>query len=368
VVQPDIDVAVIGAGLMGAASAWALSRRGVPVTLIEARDLGHTEGSSHGSARIFRRVYPDPLYVELTGRARELWQEVELAAGELLLRHTGGIDHGRRRHPRELADVLRDRGVPAALLSCREASLRWPGIAFDGPVLFQPDAGVIDADRAVAALVRCAVRNGAEWCPRSPVRLLERVAGGVRLHLPDRSVLAGTVVVAAGGWLPATLAGLVDLPPLTVTQQQVFHFPRRDPAHAWPVFVYLDRMSVYGLPGGRDGGPAGGVKVAEHDRGQVTTADTRTGVVDERARQRLVDFVRAHLPGLEPTPFAEKTCLYTSTANEDFILDRVGPLVICSACSGHGAKFAPLVGEFVADLATGTGPVPARFTLAAHAR
>jgi sarcosine oxidase len=88
--------------------------------------------------------------------------------------------------------------------------------------------------------------------------------------------------------------------------------------------------------------------------------------VDDRARQRLVDFVRAHLPGLEPTPFAEKTCLYTSTANQDFVLDRVGPLVICSACSGHGAKFAPLIGELVADLAMGTGTVPARFTLAAH--
>src|SRR5262249_41000353 len=151
----------------------------------------------------------------------------------------------------------------AALLSRREASLRWPGIAFDGPVLFQPDAGVIDADRAVAAMVRCSVQYGAEWCPLSPVKSLERVAGGVRLPLPDRSLLAGTVVVATGAWLPAVLEGLVDLPALTVTQQQVFHFPRRDPAHAWPVFVYRDRMSVYGLPGGRDGGPDGAIKVAE---------------------------------------------------------------------------------------------------------
>lgn len=371
----DIDVAVVGAGLMGAATARALARRGVQVALYEAREPGHRAGSSHGSARIFRRAYPDQLFVGLAGRARELWQELEFDADEVLVRRTGGLDHGGHREPQQIAGTLRAAGVSAALLSPREAALRWPGMTFGGPVLFQPDAGVIDADRAVAALVRCAVADGVAWHPRTPVHSLERVAAGVRLHLAEDTVVARVAVVAAGGWLGPLLSGTaVALPRLTVTQEQVFHFPRRDRAAAWPVFLHHQNPLVYGLPSGRDA--PGAVKLGEHFGGQVTTAATRTGTVDEVARQRLVDYVRRSLPGLEPAPSAEATCLYTSTDNGDFVLDRVGPLVICSPCSGHGAKFAPVIGELTADLATaGTGiaasaghALPARFTLAAHQR
>jgi len=378
----DVDVAVIGAGLMGAATAWALARRGVSVALFEARTPGHHEGSSHGSARIFRRAYSDALYVAMAGRARELWQELEIAADEVVMQQTGGIDHGRRRDPRALGEVLRAAGVPAALLNRREANLRWPGIAFTGPVLFHAEAGVIDAERAVVAMVRCAVQGGAEWHAQTPVRAIERVAAGVRLHLPDRSVLATTTVVAAGAWTGPLLADLVELPRLTVTQQQIFHFPRRDPGAAWPIFVHDDTLSVYGLPGGRAAAAGGvfpaGIKVAEHDRGTVTTADTRTGIVDDAARKRLIGYVERNLPGLEPVPYAEATCLYTWTDNADFLVDRVGPIIVCSPCSGHGAKFAPLIGELAADLALGRAarsprahsPLAytalTRFALAAH--
>src|SRR3954471_5489455 len=130
----DVEVAVVGAGLMGAATAWALARRGVSVALVDARNPGHVAGSSHGSARIFRRAYPDPLYVELAGRARELWQHLELESGEVLLRRTGGLAHGGHREPQLIGQSLRGAGVSAALLSAREAALRWPGIAFAGPV------------------------------------------------------------------------------------------------------------------------------------------------------------------------------------------------------------------------------------------
>jgi sarcosine oxidase len=368
----DVDVAVVGAGLMGAATARSLARRGVRVVLYEARRPGHRDGSSHGSARIFRRAYRDPLFVGLAGRARELWQQLEFDAGEVLLRRTGGLDHGGHREPQTIAATLRSVGVSAALLSPREAGLRWPGMTFAGPVLFQLDAGVIDAERAVAAMVRCAVADGAAWYPQTPVRSVERVAAGVRLHLAERTVVARVAVVAVGAWLEPLLAispNGVALPRLTVTQEQVFHFPQRDRDGAWPVFLHHQSPLVYGLPAGRDG--VGALKVGEHFAGPVTTAGTRTGVVDEVARRRLVDYVRRNLQGLEPVPSAETTCLYTSTDNEDFLLDRVGPLVICSPCSGHGAKFAPVIGELTADLATGTGGRPAemsRFTLAAHQR
>jgi len=110
----------------------------------------------------------------------------------------------------------------------------------------------------------------------------------------------------------------------------------------------------------------GALKVAEHNPGPVITADSRDFQVDQAARERVRAFVARRLPALDPTPVNEATCLYTWTANEDFILDRRGPFVVASPCSGHGAKFAPLLGEIIADLAAGGTTADPRFTLAAH--
>jgi glycine/D-amino acid oxidase-like deaminating enzyme len=172
------------------------------------------------------------------------------------------------------------------------------------------------------------------------------------------------VIVAAGAWLEPLLGAQVPLPPLAVTQTQAFHFAPREPA-PWPVFIRYDEMVMYGLPAGRDGEVPGAIKLGEHS-GTVTTADGRDGIVDPAARDRVSALVRQHLGGLDPEPVGEVTCLYTSTANDDFILDRHGPFVVCSPCSGHGAKFAPLIGEIAADLACGSTPPERRFTLAAH--
>ncbi|WP_238011647.1 FAD-dependent oxidoreductase [Dactylosporangium sp. AC04546] len=364
-----VEVAVIGAGLMGAATAWALGRRGVSAALFEAREFGHPAGSSHGSARIYRRAYPDPLYLRMTGLAGELWRELELAAGASVLRTTGGLDFGRRRDPAQIAARLAEAGVPHELMPASEASRRWPGFAFDGPVTYHPEAGVVDADLAVRSMLSEAARAGVPASASTPVRRIEPLAGGgVRLHLATGgSQVAGRVVVAAGAWMSDVLGGLTPLPELTVTQQQAFHFPRRDPNTEWPIFVYKgDDTASYGLPGGRDGGPGGAIKVAEHAEGSVTTGDSRDGVVSPASRARVTDYVRRRLPGLVPEPFAEASCLYTKTANEDFVLDRAGDVVVCSPCSGHGAKFAPLIGEIAADLAMGKTPFDPRFTLAAH--
>jgi glycine/D-amino acid oxidase-like deaminating enzyme len=151
-----------------------------------------------------------------------------------------------------------------------------------------------------------------------------------------------------------------------VTQQQIAHFPRLDlSAPPWPSVIHHGRPPIYHLAGGRDGTAADDRKIARHDGGSVTTAVPDDRSLDPSASAELIEYVRRWLPGLVPTPRNEATCLYTSTRNEDFVLDRVGPLVICSACSGHGAKFAPLIGELAADLALGTGAaVPDRFRLA----
>ena len=367
------DVVVIGAGLMGAAAAWALTERGLSVTLVEQFASGHALGSSHGSARIVRRAYGDPLYTALSGRAFELWQAAESGSGSTLLRMLGGLDFGPSDAVTPVAASLSSAGVPYEQLSPREAEARWPGMRFEGDVLFHEQAGTVDSAAAVDAFVLLALRGGADVRWSTPVVSLAPAGSGAEVVLDTgESVSAGHVVVAAGAWIAPLLAGLVDLPPLTVTQQQAFHFPRLDPsAQPWPSVIHRDFARVgggiYHLAGGRDGGVGDDRKIGEHDAGRATSAASRDGLVDPASRARLIEYVQRWLPGLSAAPSSEATCLYTTTPSEDFVLDRVGPLVVCSPCSGHGAKFAPLIGELVADLVTGVSGVPDRFSLATHA-
>ncbi len=384
------DLVIVGAGLAGAAAAYAAAGRGLDVVVLDRFGPGHKNGSSHGSARIYRRAYPDPLYVRLTGRSGQLWRELEDQAGERLRTPTGGLDFGVARNPGLLHAILTECGVDAELVGEAAAQERWPRFDFTGvgQVMFHADAGVLDPDSAIAAMLRLARGNGADVRFETPATRLQTAPDGAVVHTDSGTFAAPAVIVAAGAWLPSLLGGLANLPPLTVTQQQVFHYPPArspaapapdqgagpivapdlSPAETWPVFICDDGSGFfYGLLGGRDGETPGAVKVAEHDQGTVSTADGRDFRVDPGSRERVRAFVRTRLPGLDSQrEINETTCLYTWTSNEDFILDRHGPFVVASPCSGHGAKFAPVIGEILADLASGKPSPDTRFTLAAH--
>jgi monomeric sarcosine oxidase len=368
-----VEVAVLGAGLMGAATAWSLARRGRSVALIEAFEIGHRNGSSHGSERIFRRAYPDPFYAELTGRAADCWRELELDSGSALLSMTGAVDTGdpRVRDPGVLAAAMTRAGVEHEVLTPEQAQERWPFMRFDGPVIHHAQAGTLDPDATIAACVRRAVELGAVVLSGTRVTGTELLGSGRVRVINDRiDLTADTLVLAAGAWLAelvphlaVSAEGPLVLPPLTVVQKEVFHFRQRDPAAQWPTLVHKGPVQIYGLPSGRDGGAGPAVKVARYDGGPTTTASTRDGVIDPMARDSVCEFVRTRLPGLDPEPVAEASCLFTLAPNDDFILDRHGPYVIVSPCSGHGAKFAPLVGAIAADLAERRAGPPARFAL-----
>jgi monomeric sarcosine oxidase len=367
----EFDVIVVGGGLMGCATTWSLARRQRSVLLVEQFSPANRNGSSHGSARIVRRGYDDALYTRLTGQAFELWQELESESGAQLLRMLGGLEYGDSRNVAGVAQHLARAGAPHEMLSAHEAGQRWPGMRFEGTVLFHPQAGTVDAALAVEAFLAAAGRHAAHV--RSEAEVARVIPGEEQTELEFASgerVAAKSVVVAAGAWTARLLGELDSLPRLAVTQQQIFHFPRLDPhADPWPSVIHEAAESIYHLAGGRDGGPGDDRKIAEHRHGTPTTAAERSGAVDPASRARMVDYVRRWLPGLDPRPRSEATCLYTTTSTEDFVLDRVGSLVICSPCSGHGAKFAPLIGELAADLVTspGSAEIPERFRFASHA-
>lgn len=367
-----VDVAIVGAGLMGACAAWQLTGRGLSVALIEAFDLGHAHGSSHGRSRIFRRAYPDPLYVAMTGLALEKWQALQQEAGKTLITGTGGLDHGLERMPANLAEQMALHGVEHELLSPIEATRRWPGMRFDTDVMFHPCSGVIDAESTVFAAASLAAAAGAQILPRTRVVDANPTpTGEVTLRTADGDqIIADVTVLTAGAWLPDFAGALLEfgrpddklLPPLTIRQQQVFHFPMRPGHPTLPTFVHMDGRQMYGLASGEDV-PVPAMKVARFDDGVTTTADSRDGRITDEQRQDVVDYVSEWLPAVHPEPIAESSCLFTMTSDEDFILDRSGPLVVASPCSGHGAKFAPLIGSMIADLVTGQAQPAPRFRM-----
>lgn len=377
------EFVIIGAGLAGAATAWQLARRGRDVTIVERTDPANHAGSSHGSARIFRYAYPEPFYVDLVARAGRGWRELAGLAGTELITPTGSVDYGTDRNPEQLARVLASAGIDHELLPADAARERWPQIAFDTPVLWHPGAGVIDAEAAVRTMLDLAVQSGATLLTDWPVASVIKTTQGYRiLSETGAAIDAGHVIVSAGGWLPDLLAELplptsfLDrMPALDVRQEQAYHFPYRDGTGAgagdtaWPTFIHkAAHMQVYGLPGGRDA-EFRGQKVAEYNGGKrLSSAATQDGIMDPANRDRVVEYVSRYLPGLVPEPYAETTCLFTNTPNEDFIIDRADNITVLSPCSGHGAKFAPVLGEIAADVATGTASAPERFRLRSAAR
>ncbi|WP_028275141.1 FAD-dependent oxidoreductase [Arthrobacter sp. I3] len=366
------EYVVIGAGLAGAATAWQLAARGHDVTILERTVPASHDGSSHGSARIFRYAYPDEFYTKAVIESKFLWDELDRASGLELITPFGAVDYGPERQPEHLARVLAAAGVEHELLSAAEARARWPHIAFDTSVLWHPGAGVIDAERSVNAMIDQAVTHGARLLTGWNVTSVDKRDSGYRVSSETgEEIDAGNVIVSAGGWLPGLLerlglpAGfLAGLPEITVRQEQAYHFryPESSGGEPWPTFIHKSaEIQTYGLPGGRDAGFAG-QKVAEYNGGKfIPSAAAQTGTVDPENRRRVVDYVQKYLPGLDPEPYAETTCLFTNTPTEDFLIDRADGLTVLSPCSGHGAKFAPLIGQWAADLATGTGEVPARF-------
>jgi len=362
-----VEVAVVGSGLLGSATARALGTRGVSAVVLEQFGLGHARGSSHGATRIFRLSYPDPAYVRMACSALGAWARLQDDAGEQLLVKTGGLDTGPG--AMRCAAALRRRAVAHSWLSAGQVRERFPGIE-PRPgerMLFQPDAGVCLAAPAVAALQRLARRDGVSIRPHTPVLGIDHRGDRVVLRTPAGEISAGVAVIAAGPWSERLLAGtLARVPRMTVTLQQVRYFrPAGDGGASWPTLVEWSSTDLiwYAVP--MTGG-APGVKVATHIRGRaVDPGDGPFGGIDPALDDQAARYVRTRLPGLEPAPLAPETCLYTMTADQDFVLDREGRLVVAAGCSGHAFKFGPLLGDVLADLALGggTGTVHPRFSL-----
>ena len=359
------DTIVIGAGAMGSATAWQLAKRGHAVTLIEQFTPGHKNGASHGETRNFNVAYSEPEYIELLIESLRLWRELESEADTSLLDLRGLIGHGPGDHYERVFDSLAGTGIAAQLLSAEQASERWGGIRFDSAVLFNRDAGTVNANASVASLQAVAARLGAEVLHEKRVvdiQVLDDSRVVVSLESGE-TLTARRVVVTAGAWTEKLLGGRVRLPRLVVTQEQPAHFAIRDDSVNWPSFNHRPGSGegydywyspVYGMET-----PGEGIKAGWHGTGPVVDPDSRDFAPEPVQRAALQRYAREWLPGVDSESLVDISCTYTSTDSTDFVLDDFGPIIVGAGFSGHGFKFTPAIGRILADLVTGESrPAP----------
>jgi sarcosine oxidase len=330
-------VAVVGAGVHGLATARALTLRGVDVTIYEQFELDNPRGSSHGASRIFRLSYPEAEWVRLAQEALPHWRELEGESGERLLELNGiiefvrGSEEGSRR-------ALEQEGARVEVLDPDEVVRRFPAVAPPPgtTAVFQADAGIVRADRARHAFLAGARARGAE--------LVE----GRRIDDLD-ALDADVVVVTAGAWAKELLARAGIELPVIATSETVCYFRLETDAPIPSIVDFKPGGLGHGTYGLAD--PVHGLKLGIHMSGQPLDPDDPPGP-EAALVEQMRETAARYFPTAENEPAGVDTCLYTRTDDERFILERHGRIVVGSACSGHGFKFAPVIGERLADLVT----------------
>jgi sarcosine oxidase len=353
------DVAVIGVGAMGGMALWRLAARGARVIAFERFEPGHDRGSSHGESRIIRTAYYEgPQYVPLVQDAFTLWGQLERESGTSLLTMTGALMIGRPDGglvAGTLASV-RTHGLPHELLDADRMRARYPQhrLVSGEVAVYEAAAGLLRPEDAIRAAVQRAESLGATVLRRTPVEKVETGTQGVRVTAGGRTYQAGHAVVSVGAWLGGFLPALQV--PLTVERQVVAWFPLRTPElyspQRCPVFMHETETGRY-----RYGFPsldATTVKMAVHHEGTTTSPDAVDRTAHPQDLAPIQSFVREWLVGVEPVAVRSQVCMYTNTADAHFV---VGPLpglstvTVLGGFSGHGFKFAPVMGDVAADLA-----------------
>ncbi len=356
----EVDVAVAGLGAMGAGVAWQAAERGLSVAGFDAFDPPHQLGSTHGHSRIIREAYFEhPQYVPLVQRAYELWAALEHGARVRLFQATGGLMigpegsvlvEGTRR-------AAREHGLSVQTWTAAEIASRIPPLAPPSGMvgIFEPRAGVLAPERGVRAMLQAARTAGASLHANEPVEGWEPGSDLVEVRTSRRIVRARHVVLASGAWMASGVAQLAHLPLSVERVVQHWYRPGADARfapEAFPVFLLEapDGRMLYGLP---DQGQ--GLKLAEHHGGRAVSPDAVDRQVADDEAARFHAFASAWVRGLPGLPVDSRVCLYTNTPDSDFVLDwhpASSRVFVCSACSGHGFKFAPAIGEVVTDCLT----------------
>jgi sarcosine oxidase len=371
--QDHADVIVVGLGAMGSAACYQLAARGVRVIGIDRYVPPHPWGSTHGETRITRLAIGEGReYVPLARRAHELWDEIEQEGGARLLTQAGIVIFAHPTSPflRETRAAADEYGIEHLNMTSDEIRVRFPMFVVDEQIeaYYESEAGYLLPEAAVAKQLELAGSRGARLRLGEQVQTWTASPDGVSVTTDATTYVADKLVLCAGAWIGDLFPEGRDL--FAVYQQLMYWFPIREgypmlrdmPTFVWDFagdqrdIVHLD--GFYGFPA--IDGPAGGVKVGSASYEQTATPDGRQHPASEQDVEWMYQrCIAPYLPSLGPKPLKTLSCLYTSTPGSRFVIDRHPThesVMIVSACSGHGFKHSPAIGEAVAQWATGHDP------------
>ena len=364
----QFEFIVIGAGAAGASAAYQLARRGRSVLLLEQYGIAHDRGSSHGHSRIFRFAYDNAEYARMAMRSLTSWRALESDAGLKLLTMTGGLDLGvaGAASLEATAQGMTDSGASFERLTASELMQRFGQwhVPENWAALYSQDAGILNPTHCIEVIAGMARAHGAKVLEYTNVQKLELETNMV---VTDKGNFSSEkIIVAAGAWLPELLP--IFKPKLEITLESgVFFRPKNLELfmpERFPLFIEhcditpdttrFEAAQAYGFP--IFGLP--GVKVGLHHSGETVGANARHFEVSTRTLEILQAWMTKHLPDAAGEIIHTKTCLYSNTKNHDFLIDWHSSFIeggssnvlIASPCSGHGFKFAPFMGELLADM------------------
>src|SRR5262249_35891006 len=328
---------------------------------LEQFGIAHTRGSSHGPSRIIRLAYDSEVYVQLARAAYGLWRDLEVESAQPLLRTVGGLDIGA---PEALAlgqiqATYEPTGVAFETPDRDEIVRRFPKFQLsEGTVgCYQPDYGLLAADRCVMTLAKQARRHGARINEHEAALSITPLPGGVEVRTRGNSYRADRLILSAGSWMGPLAGQLAINLPLTVSKELVAYFQPPDPEaylpERFPIFIHRFPNTTRLGSGIPIFGHAGFKMIFDHT-GPVVEPDDPDREPSPGQLDLLLNYVASVLPSLGGQVIETMTCRYTMTPDEHFIIDRHpehSQIVIASPCSGHGFKFGTVIGRILADLA-----------------
>jgi sarcosine oxidase len=358
-VPRQFDVIVLGGGTMGTAAAWALGKRGLRALVLERFHHVHDQGSHGGETRVIRHAYAEsPEYVPLVRRADHLWQELEASTGEQVLVRCGGLElaapgFAHARAARASADA---HGLSYEWLTPAEVMSRWPAfrVPEDWDALYSPDSGFLLTEPALRGMANAARDLGATILEQTCAEAWGTEQEHVWVDTPVERYEAAALIVTAGAWATQMLAELglpIHIRRKTLWWQEVGD-PRQFEPERFPVFITdstageIYGFPVYGVPG---------LKIANHAGGEIADPETVDRSTRPLENRDCLELAARVLPGVGPRVIKSAVCLYTMTPDTDFVVDRHPQqprVAIGAGFSGHGFKFAPAIGELLAELVT----------------
>jgi monomeric sarcosine oxidase len=356
------DVAIVGAGVMGAAAACELAREGARVAMADQSPIPNPRAASVDHSKVFRFAYPNPFYVKLAVDSLNRWRKIESETGTRLLTQTGALLIGKREpsFETECYEAMRSLGLESEKLDSRQASARFPQFnssAFACGV-YDPSGAILHAETAVRALIDLARRRGVEILEGE--RVIDARQAGSRVLIVTESgqeIECERAMIASGPWSRKLLPFLRDK--LTTTRQEIVYFepgPEQSNSSSlsfgpnrFPIFLEME-SGFYGFPIHH----AGAMKIANHHRGAEVDPDSTEDHVGEQFIERCRAFFAEFIPGLADARVREaRVCIYNNTPDDDFIIDwhpQLDGVLVVTGFSGHGFKFGPTIGLIAREL------------------